>query len=187
MENVYDRCPAFENEEYRIRFISISDCGDLLLVYSDEKAVPFFNSDNCGDDDFHYITIERMRQAINFWQFEYERRGFVRWSILDKSISAAIGTIELFHRDSNDFFTDCGLLRLDLRSDYEKADRIRNILSLILQPAFLLFDCGMLATKAVPCAAERIKALESLGFELSSEKLVGHGGTEYTSYFVLNN
>ena len=32
------------------------DKADLLKVYSDEKSVPFFNSDNCGGDDFYYTT-----------------------------------------------------------------------------------------------------------------------------------
>ena len=41
-----------------------------------------------------------------------------------KETHEAIGTIELFHRDAADYFTDCGLLRLDIRSDYEMSDKI---------------------------------------------------------------
>ena len=41
MTNPYETCPIFENESYLIRMIDESDAPDLLLVYSDEKAVPF--------------------------------------------------------------------------------------------------------------------------------------------------
>ena len=48
MLNPYERCPKYENENYLLRMVSKKDKEDLLKVYSDEKAVPFFNSDNCG-------------------------------------------------------------------------------------------------------------------------------------------
>lgn len=135
---------------------------------------------------FYYTTENRMQQAIDYWLFEYNRQGFVRWTIISKETHEAIGTIELFHRDAADYFTDCGLLRLDIRSDYEMSDKIIKILSLIIAPAYRLFHCSKIATKAIPAATERIQALKNLGFELSAEKLVGHDGTKYDSYFVLN-
>lgn len=184
--DVYKNCPSFENEHFLLRYVHIEDCTDLLKVYSDEKAVPFFNSDNCGGDDFYYTTEERMLEAIKYWLWEYERKGFVRWSIVDKSNNEVIGTIELFRRKAKDYFTKCGLLRLDLRSDYEKADIIADILSVILHSAFKLFHCNKIATKAIPRAKERIAALIILGFNHSNEKLIGHNGTEYSDYFVIN-
>jgi len=183
--DVYKNCPTFENEQFSLRYVQIKDCTDLLKVYSDKKSVPFFNSDNCGGDDFYYISENRMKEAIEYWFFEYNRKGFVRWSIVDKSSSEAIGTIELFHRKAKDYFTKCGLLRLDLRSDYETTDRIINILSLIIQPTFKLFHCDKIATKAIPKATERILALKELNFSLSEEKLIGHDTTAYTDYYVL--
>ena len=185
MSNVYKICPQFGNEKNLLRFISEEDCKDLLNVYSDKKAVPLFNSDNCGGDDFYYTTESRMEEAIKYWLWEYERQGFVRWSIVDKNTNEAIGTIELFHRDSNDYFTNCGLLRLDLRSDYENETDIQNILSLIIESTFELFDCDKIATKAIPEAKERIKALSNMGFVLSKEKLIGHDEMEYKDYFVI--
>lgn len=186
MQDVYKDCPQFENERYKIRFISEKDCSDLLKVYSDKRAVPLFNNDNCGGDDFYITTEECMKKAIEYWSFEYERKGFVRWSIVDKSKDAVIGTIELFHRKANDYFTECGLLRLDIRSDYEQADHIERILSLIVVPAFELFQCDKVATKAKPEAVERVKALERLGFQSTQEKLIGHhDGAVYTYYYVL--
>jgi len=70
-----------------------------------------------------------------------------------------------------------------LRSDYENATEIEKILSLIIKPTFELFDCDKIATKAIPEAKERIKALCDIGFVFSKEKLIGHIGTEYSNYF----
>lgn len=183
MQDVYEKCPQFENEKYLLRFVSEKDCCDLLKVYEDKKAVSLFNSDNCGGDDFYYTTEERMKQAIEYWFFEYKKREFVRWSIIDKEKNLVIGTIELFHRNANDYYTNCGLLRLDIRSDYEQAEEIENILELIYLPSFDLFQCDKVATKAKPEALERIEALYRLGFEGMEEKLIGHDGTVYNSYF----
>lgn len=132
MCNVYFNCPEFENDRYKLRSVLENDYNDLLKVYSDIKAVPLFNSDNCGGDDFYYTSEKRMKEAIDYWKFEYDRKGFVRWSIIDKDINEVIGTIELFHRNSEDYFNNCGLLRLDLKSDYEEEEIIINILSLII-------------------------------------------------------
>lgn len=184
--NIYKTCPTLQNDKYVLRLVDSGDLADLLKVYSDAKAVPFFNSDNCHGDDFYYTTAERMRQALDFWQQAYQNGWFVRLAIVDKASGEAVGTIEEFKRDENDFFTDCGLLRLDLRSDYENAAAIQSIVSLIAAPSFDLFGCGIVATKAKPNAVERIAALTSLGFTKSDEPLVGHDGTKYYDYFVLN-
>ena len=183
--NVYQSCPEFHNDEFVLRLVSEADLHSLLEVYSDKNAVPFFNADNCHGDDFYYTTLERMRAALNFWQEAYKNGWFVRFAIVDRPTNQAIGTIEEFKRDENDFFTDCGLLRLDLRSDYEKSPIIRSILSLIAKPSFDLFGCSMLATKAVSGAVERAQALASLGFVKSDEPLIGHDGTKYYDYYVL--
>ncbi|MDE6200266.1 MAG: GNAT family N-acetyltransferase [Clostridiales bacterium] len=185
--DVYKNCPTFENDKFILRLTVERDVADLLKVYSDKKAVPLFNSDNCHGDDFFYTTLERMQQAYDFWEEAYRNGWFVRWSIVDKATNEAVGTIEEFHRDAGDHFTDCGLLRLDLRSDYEVDDKIESILSLIVLPSFDLFGCGKVATKAIPAATERIKVLTSLGFTPSDNPLVGSDGTKYYSYYELNN
>ena len=66
----------------------------------------------------------------------------------NKEKAEVIGTIELFQRNSHDYFTECGLLDLDLRSDYENEVAIKEILSLIISPTFELFKCNKIATKA---------------------------------------
>ena len=184
MRDVYECCPSFEGKRFLIRQIAQDDCEDMLRVYSDEQSAPLFNCDNCHGDDFHYVTMERMRSAIEFWFCSYVLKHFVRWAIVDKTSDKAVGTIELFKREANDWINECGLLRLDLWSNYECADIILEILELIVPQAYELFDCSMIATKAVPQAKERICALEQMGFTARSEKLIGHDGTQYGDYYA---
>lgn len=205
MTNPYEKCPVFESENYLLRLIEPADVKDLLLVYSDEKAVPLFNGDNCNGDDFNYTTPERMQSAVDFWLQAYTEGWFIRWVIVAKKMNFpqsqvslrelekkdnghVIGTIELFNRQAEDYFTNCGLLRLDLRSDYEQTDCIHEILSLIVPPAYDLFNCRMVATKVPPFAAERIAAVEKFGFQLSEEAIIGNDdGREYKNYYVISS
>lgn len=119
MSHVYEECPVLEDESFLLRLVDQSDVEDLLKVYGDKNTVPYFNSDNCGGDNFYYPTKERMQEAIQYWLLEYKQQGFVRFAIIDKKKQQTIGTIELFHRSADDYFTNCGLLRLDLRNDYD--------------------------------------------------------------------
>lgn len=186
--NPYKECPVFENENYLLRFVNAADAKALLRVYSDAKAVPYFNSDNCNGDDFHYTSLERMQSAIEYWNMEYCRQGFVRWTVIDKKMHNAIGMVEVFNRSADDFFNNCGILRLDLRSDYERAEIIREILLLVVCPVFDLFDCQMIAVKVPQFASEREEAVKKLGFIASGEKLIGtHDGKSYSDYYVLKN
>lgn len=184
MTSPYEKCPVYENENYLLRLLEPSDADDLFFVYSDEKAVPLFNSDNCIGG-FHFTSLEQTQNAIKFWLEAYQRKEFVRWSIVDKKVHRTVGTIELFNRRAEDYFDNCGLLRLDLRSDYENAESIVEILSLIVQAIPELFECRMIATKVPPFATERKLAVERLGFAASEEKLLGgHSGKAYTDYYV---
>ena len=178
--NVYEHCPEIAGARFVLRLVTEEDCQDLLKVYSDEASVPLFNSDNCNGDDFHYTTMERMLQGIRMWLWSYHHGWFVRWSIVDKAARCTVGTIELFRRDE-----EGGVLRLDLRSDYENAADILEILSMILPPSFDWFGCGQFLTKAKPIAGERLKALRKLGFQPSEKPLIGHDGTVYGDYYSI--
>ena len=173
MKTVYEEVPLFENNDYLLRFVTPEDAKDLLKVYSDKNALPFFNSDNCHGDNFYYSTIERMNDAINFWLDSYKSKYFVRWSIVEKKSNTVIGTIELFHRTAEDFFNHTGVLRLDLRSDFEKAEVIQNIAGLIIPPAYDLFDTDKIITKIPMYAIERQKGFEASGFTKSEEFMIG--------------
>ena len=185
MLNPYAQCPVFENNRFRLRFVETNDIDDLFLVYSDEKAWPIFNSDNCTSD-FRYTKRQQMEETIAFWQDEYKKQYYVRWTVVDKTTGQAVGTVELFNRQAEDFFTDCGLLRLDLRSDYETSAVITEILKLLLPDTFEMFHCRMMATKIPAAALERRTAAEALGFMATEEVLVGgHDGKAYGEYYIL--
>ena len=181
--DVYSFCEEYASEKILLRKCAKPDSLDLLKVYSDKLAVSLCNTDNCYGETFYYKTPEEMDKAIGYWEWEYNRRGFVRWSIVDRGSMCSVGTIELFKRSAEDYFDSVGLLRIDLRSDYEKEPFISELLELILSFTYDTFSCSRIATKAVCSACERIAALRKVGFELSEFPLIGHDGTEYRDYF----
>lgn len=112
----------------------------------------------------------------------------MRFSIVDRKTEQAIGTIEMFRRKSDDYYDGYGLLRVDVRSDYEKADLLYEIVSLITEPFHDWFGCTDIATKAALYAVERIEALRKAGFEKSEEPLIGHVQQRaYYDYWVITN
>ena len=184
MTDVYEKVPVFESSRWLLRFVEKKDAEDLLAVYGDKMALPFFNSDNCHGDNFYYPDLERMNKAIDFWLYSYKEKFFVRWSILDKTTEKAFGTIELFNRKAADAFNNCAVLRLDLRSDFEKADVIFDVASLIVKEAKALFASEKIITKIPIFALERKAAFEKLGFVKSEEALIGADGWKYRDYWV---
>ncbi|MGN1281936.1 MAG: GNAT family N-acetyltransferase [Succinivibrio sp.] len=172
------------SENFRLRLTVFDDAEELLKVYSDQKAQPLFNADNCHGDDFCYQSLDRMRSAIEFWIRSFENRQFVRFSIVALKSDELIGTVELFVRSSEDYFNDCAILRLDLRSDYEQKCYILEILSVIRKILGSLHIC-FVATKSRDSAEQRCSALESSGYIKSCHKLIGFDGTKYDSYYEL--
>lgn len=182
MYEVYENCPIFEKGDIKLRLVRQEDCSDLLKVYSDPKAQKLFNSDNCHGDDFCYRCEEQMQMAIEFWLLSYKRGDFVRWTVCCKEIP--VGTLELFRRSSQDDFDGAGILRLDLRSDFEEKDFIAEILSLILSEAKAMFGCDFVAAKLPEKGEARRGAFRELGFTAAEHKLIGYDGTEYGDYYL---
>ena len=96
MTNPYIECPVWENDRYCLRLVEDADADDLFLVYSDRNAWPIFNSDNCTSD-FRYTKRQQMEETIAFWQDEYKKQYYVRWTVVDKTTGQAVGTVELFN------------------------------------------------------------------------------------------
>lgn len=179
MENVYEVCPTYKNDCITLRQTNLSDIEELLECYSDKKSVPFFNSDNCHGDDFYYTSAERMKQAIEFWNYSYRNRYFVRWTIILNSTNEIIGTIEMFHRIAEDDFNHYGVLRIDLKSKYENQKVIDAILEIVNQSFYSLFDVKSILTKGFPAAKERIASLKKKGYTpLGKQFMI------YDNYFV---
>lgn len=184
--NIYENCPVIENSKFKLRLISKQDTAELFKVYSDANSVPFFNSDNCDGDDFYYKTLERMKQAVDFWVEAYEKGWFVRQSIVDKSTGEVVGTVEAFHRESKDSYNHFGLFRLDLRSDYEKYDCILSLLELIVPMTFKYYNCTHCMTKEFLDSKERINALEKYGFKTANKPIITDNDVEFYNYMVMN-
>ena len=183
---VYETCPRLESGNLLLRAVEPDDLNDLLKVYSDKNAPPFFNSDNCDGDNFYYATRERMAEAIDFWNFSYDNCWFARLSIVDKRVSAVIGTVELCLRVSRDSFDHMGILRVDVRSDYEEETVLFDIMTLMVPHMPELLGCKGVITKAPLYAVERIKAVQRAGFSRSEELLVGKTGYAYDGYWIWN-
>lgn len=183
--NIYQECLVLESEKHIIRLFKDEDCDDLLEVYSDKMALPFFNSDNCDGDNFYYATKERMRDAIGFWHMSYENGWFVRLSIVDKSISSVIGTVELCLRVSEDKFNNMGILRVDVRSDYENEETLYDIFALVTPQLEDMLGCKGVLTKAPIYAVDRINAIQKVGFKKSEHMLIGKTGYAYDGYWVI--
>lgn len=183
--NIYQSCPMFEKGKLIIRQLKNDDCDDLLKVYSDKNALPFFNSDGCDGDNFYYPTRERMAMAIDFWNMAYENGWFVRFSIVDKAVEGIIGMVELCLRVSEDAFHHMGILRVDVRSDYEKEDTLYDIFSLITPEIESILGCRGVVTKAPAYAVDRINAIKKVGFAQADDYLIGKTGYAYDGYWTI--
>ena len=183
--NIYVNCPVLENEKFILRLTEQKDCDDLLKVYSDKNALPFFNSDNCDGDNFYYETGTRMAEAMDFWKLSYENGWFVRLSIVDKTAARAVGTVELCLRVSEDAFDGMGILRVDVGSGYEEAETLYSIISLIAPRMEEMLGCRGVLTKAPLYAVERIRALQKAGFTKSEHQLIGKTGYAYDGYWTM--
>jgi len=179
IKDIYKQCPIYKNGIITLRQTIDNDAEELLKCYSDEKAIPFFNSDNCHGDDFHYETIEKMRRAIEFWNYSYEHKYFVRWTVIINNTNEKIGTIEMFHRIADDEFNHYGVLRIDLQSKYEEQKYIDDILEIADNNFFKDFVVKYILTKAIPTAEERIASLCKNGYSPINKKVM-----TYNDYFV---
>lgn len=183
--DIFRECPVLENERFVLRPVEDEDCDDLLKVYSDKCALPFFNSDGCNGDNFYYATKERMSQALAFWRLAYQNGWFVRLSIVEKEAANVIGTVELCLRVSDDPFNHMGVLRVDVRSDYEKESVLYDIFTLVTPRVSDMLGCEGVLTKAPIYAVERMQAIQKAGFTKSAHLLIGKQGYAYNGYWTM--
>lgn len=180
--NIYKDCPIYKTEVLSLKLTSLEDAVELLKCYSDKKAVPFFNADNCHGDDFYYTTIERMKEAVDFWQYSYEHRQFIRLTVILNATKEIIGTIEMFKSDAENEFNPFGILRIDLKSKYERQQYIDEILQIVNQYFYKDFEVNSILTKATPNSMERIVSLKTKGYVPTNKKFM-----VYDDYFVRTN
>lgn len=159
--SIFSNCPVLESARFQLRLIDPSDSWDLLECYSDKNSAKLFNSDNCSSD-FYITNIKDMESAIKIWLECYTRKEFVRFSIVDFFTGKIIGTIEIFGKNLDNKNT--GILRLDIKSEYEKEQYINDLMHLITVEFKTLFNLDAIVTKSIPEAKERIKVLREHDF-----------------------
>jgi len=156
MNDPYKKCPIFNTTNFTLRIIEKSDAEDLLECYSDVNAQKYFNTDNCRKN-FNFKTIDEMNWCIDFWLSEYSDKKYVRFSIINKLSGKVVGTIEIFG-------WAFGVLRLDIKSEYEKREYLNEIIEIAINNFYTLFNTNRIITKAIPEGVDRIKALTNNGF-----------------------
>lgn len=162
--NPYTKCPKLETEHFVLRLVKLSDAEDLMRCYQDPKAQRLFNS-VCCSSDFCFSTLDELRDYIKSWLEAYDRQEFIRYAIVDKNTSRAVGTVEMFGM-IGEYKTDTGILRLDIMSEFETEPYLLELFSLCVNEFFLMFGTDNIVTLAVAEAKARIKALNEAGFSV---------------------
>lgn len=181
---IYEKSQILESNNFLIRPVEDSDLEDLFRVYSDERALPYFNSDNCDGDNFYYSTIQKMKEVLEFWKQAFENRWFARMSIVSKFTGCVIGTVELCLRVSDDDFNNTGILRVDLISQLESAVVLEEIFKLVTPKMPELVGCSGVITKGPLYAIDRVNALKNAGYKKSESYLIGKNGLSYDQYWI---
>lgn len=183
MNSPYTKCPTLENEKFEIRMVEERDAADLLSCYANPNVSVVTNSFNCNMG-YNAQSVEKMREYIIGWRRYFDKKTLIRWSVVDKQIKKAIGSIELYCARRNDFYDNYAILRLDLHTDYETKNIIGNILNLLVNKAFEWFGCDGIATKVSPNAHERIKALSECDFIATNELLIVDNEKHYDGFWI---
>lgn len=162
--NPFEECPFYRTEHFLMRKLRKEDTERLFACYSDPEAAKFFNGDCCGDD-FYYTDMEKFRECVEYWLSRYEAEDFVRWSIQDKKWQILIGTIEVcpsmkYAADGKEM----GILRIDLKSEYEKQDVLEELLDELLKHIREDFHVSSVLMKFPKNADERQKLIKRYCF-----------------------
>ena len=155
--NPYVECPTIKTKSFTIRLIRESDSKSLFRCYNDKRAVECMNDDNC-DFGFYVDTEEKMQETIGYWIDFYQKKYFIRFSIVDNATEEAVGTIEGFGGET-------GVLRVDICSEYEKACYLSELFNFARDNFYGFFGNEYIVTKAISKALERREALENNRWE----------------------
>ena len=164
--NPYKTCPQYETESFLLRLVTLSDAEDLLSCYSDKTAVQLMNSDVCTND-FYYQTLDEMQQAIRFWLEEYRQEKYVRFAIIEKATTKAVGTVEMYDGAFS-------VLRIDICSAHETENSLSEIFGCAVQNFYYDFKTDIICFKFIPGANIRNKVLIKFGFSPTDEFRPGY-------------
>lgn len=168
--NPYENCPTYTTERFLLRRVERSDAEVLLTCYADPRAVANMNAD-CCTSDFHFTTLEQMRDCIDMWLREYDQGRYVRFAVADRRRDRVVGTVEIFGGAR-------GVLRVDLPVEYEDAGMLAELAGLAVNGMARDFPMEALYFKAGTSPARRDAAL-ARGFRPSEGFRPGQGYFEY--------
>lgn len=180
--NPFVECPVYETGRFLIRKLEEKDTEELFTCYSDPKAAKLFNGDCCGDD-FYYTDMKKFKICVNYWLSRYEVQDFVRWTIQDKEKQCLIGTVEIC--PSLKYAVDgkvMGILRIDLKSEYEKQDILKELLDELLKHIYEDFQVASVLMKIQRGADERQKLIQKYCFVPAKDECNISFSDYYVSY-----
>jgi hypothetical protein len=166
--NPFDECPVYETGQFRYRLVREEDAEDLFLCYCDPVTWSHMNADNCNGKP-QRMTRERMKDWIRLWQRDYQRRTFLRWSVLCKDTGKAAGTMEIAPLPWGRWFfgtpPPIGILRMDLLSVFERQEVLSEIIGLMASELANDFEVNQVIMKAPPDEPEKVNALLANQFQ----------------------
>lgn len=181
--NPFETCPVYETEKLIFTKIKLEDAIDLFEVYSDLVTRHHMNNDNCGGE-WQCNTIEIIEQGIKSWEQEYLDKFYIRWTVTLKSINKAIGTIELAPVPNISRFFDgncnTGILRVDIKSNFETEDIFTEIYSMVKNQMFSDFQIKKIITKCNVEEEQRVFGLKRCKFQ----KLEDYKIIPYKNYYI---
>lgn len=178
--NPFIDCPVYETERFILKKLKREDAEALFSCYSDQEAARYFNGDSCGDD-FYYTDMEKFKNCVEYWLSRYDAEDFVRWSVQDKEKQILIGTIEVC--PSLKYAVDgkmMGILRIDLRSEYEKEEYLEELVGVLLQHIYADFQVASVLMKIQKDAVERRKLIKKFYFVPAKEEC----NISFSDYYV---
>lgn len=160
--NPFDNRPTYETKRFTLRLVTHTDAADLLECYRNPTPSTVYNSDNCSYG-YGMQNEDEIHSAIERWLEEYRERCFIRYAVIDRETSKAVGTVEVFPGFKPENMPLHGVLRIDLRRECETTSCLTELMSLT-DTLFAPFDCAKIVTRVSPMAPERVLAAKNCGF-----------------------
>ena len=146
---VYQECYAYQGRRVTLRKIEISDAEDLLRCYAE------------------FETLEKMLEEIQLWLNSYDKEELVCWSIVLNETHRTIGTVKMSGIEKR------GFLKLDLERRYEEDKMLRDVLRIVDNFFYDLFEVTEIVTRCEEENEIRKGALSQSGYKVLNEAVNG--------------
>ena len=146
---VYQECYAYQGRRVTLRKIEISDAEDLLRCYAE------------------FETLEKMQEEIQLWLNSYDKEELVCWSIVLNETQRTIGTVKMSGIEKR------GFLKLDLERRYEEDKMLRDVLRIVDNFFYDLFEVTEIVTRCEEENEVRKGALSQSGYKVLNEAVNG--------------